>query len=54
VTGGREKMIAISCVIDKSKVPGYTASFSGYPGALASGDDYVLLSSGLVTMFVFL
>lgn len=35
--------------IDKSKVPGYTASFSGYPGALASGDDYVLLSSGLVS-----
>jgi len=32
---------------DKSKVPGHTSTFSGYPASLASMDDFVLLSSGL-------
>jgi len=32
---------------NKDKVPGYAVSFSGYPGALASADDYNLISSGL-------
>lgn len=35
---------------DKSKVPGHTYSFSGYPGALASADDYTLVSSGLLSI----
>lgn len=34
--------------IDKTKVPGHTTTFSGYPGALTSSDDFALMSSGLV------
>lgn len=30
--------------------PGHTEVFSGYPGMLFSGDDFYVLSSGLVTM----
>ena len=32
---------------NKNDVPGHTVSFSGYPAALASADDYNLISSGL-------
>jgi hypothetical protein len=32
---------------DKKEVPGYAASFSGYPAQLVSADDFVQLSSGL-------
>ncbi|CAJ0578529.1 unnamed protein product, partial [Mesorhabditis spiculigera] len=32
---------------DKKEVPGHTVSFSGYPAALASADDYSIMSSGL-------
>ncbi|CAD6188332.1 unnamed protein product [Caenorhabditis auriculariae] len=32
---------------DKNEVPGHTVSFSGYPGALVSADDYTLTSAGL-------
>jgi|UniRef100_A0AC35GH14 hypothetical protein len=35
---------------DKKNVPGHTMSFSGYPGALASADDYNLISSGLASI----
>ncbi|KAE9555852.1 hypothetical protein FO519_000937 [Halicephalobus sp. NKZ332] len=34
----------------KKDVPGHTVSFSGYPGALASADDYNLISSGLASI----
>ena len=35
---------------NKKSVPGHTMSFSGYPGALASADDYTLISSGLASI----
>lgn len=35
---------------NKNVIPGHTQAFSSYPGRLFSGDDYYLLSSGLVTM----
>lgn len=35
---------------DPQDVPGHTYSFSGYPGALASADDYTLVSSGLLSI----
>lgn len=30
-------------------IPGYTQAFSSYPGAIFSGDDFYILSSGLVS-----
>ncbi|EPB79864.1 lysophospholipase [Ancylostoma ceylanicum] len=33
---------------DAKEVPGHTVTFSGYPGQLASADDYTLTSGGLV------
>uniref|UniRef100_A0A183C2P5 NTP_transf_2 domain-containing protein n=1 Tax=Globodera pallida TaxID=36090 RepID=A0A183C2P5_GLOPA len=33
---------------DSKEVPGHTVSFSGYPAALASDDDFTLTSAGLV------
>ena len=35
---------------ESSLVPGYSASFSSYPGVLYSADDFTVLSSGLVAM----
>jgi len=35
---------------DPNVVPGRAYSFSGYPGALASADDYTLISSGLLSI----
>lgn len=35
---------------DSEEVPGYTQSFSGYAGALASADDYTLIGSGLASI----
>ncbi|XP_062613550.1 citron Rho-interacting kinase-like, partial [Saccostrea cucullata] len=31
-------------------IPGHTITFSSYPGTLMSGDDYYLISSGLVSL----
>lgn len=36
--------------VPKDINPGHTVSFSSYPGLLYSGDDYHILSSGLVTL----
>ena len=35
---------------DSPLVPGYSMSFSSYPGLLYSGDDFTVMSSGLVSM----
>lgn len=35
---------------DSPLVPGYSMSFSSYPGLLYSGDDFSVMSSGLVSM----
>jgi len=35
---------------DPKEVPGHTISFSAYAGVLASGDDYTLISSGLLSI----
>ncbi|XP_076841458.1 putative phospholipase B-like 2 isoform X1 [Brachyhypopomus gauderio] len=35
---------------DKAVIPGSTQVFSSYPGSIFSGDDFYILSSGLVTM----
>uniref|UniRef100_A0AC34QIA7 Phospholipase B-like n=1 Tax=Panagrolaimus sp. JU765 TaxID=591449 RepID=A0AC34QIA7_9BILA len=35
---------------NKTQVPGHTVSFSGYPAALSSADDYTLMSSGLAAV----
>lgn len=40
--------ICIAVTLDPKEVPGHTVSFSGYPAALSSADDYSLMSSGLV------
>lgn len=31
-----------------SKVPGHSMSFSGYPGIIASGDDFYITNTGLI------
>lgn len=36
--------------ISNKRIPGYSASFSSYPGTLQSGDDFYVLSSGLVSL----
>lgn len=36
----------------KGTIPGHTMTFSSYPGTLMSGDDYYLISSGLVGLIV--
>lgn len=33
-------------------IPGHTVTFSSYPGTLMSGDDYYLISSGMVGLVV--
>ncbi|XP_058249348.1 putative phospholipase B-like 2 [Hemibagrus wyckioides] len=35
---------------DHTLIPGSTQAFSSYPGSIFSGDDFYILSSGLVTM----
>ncbi|XP_036418379.1 putative phospholipase B-like 2 isoform X2 [Colossoma macropomum] len=35
---------------DKALIPGGTQAFSSYPGSIFSGDDFYILSSGLVTL----
>ncbi|XP_017325184.1 putative phospholipase B-like 2 isoform X1 [Ictalurus punctatus] len=35
---------------DQTLIPGHTQAFSSYPGSIFSGDDFYILSSGLVTM----
>ncbi|KAI4885928.1 hypothetical protein NFI96_030902, partial [Prochilodus magdalenae] len=35
---------------DKTLIPGGTQAFSSYPGSIFSGDDFYILSSGLVTL----
>lgn len=35
---------------DSVLVPGHSMSFSSYPGLLYSGDDFTVISSGLVSM----
>uniref|UniRef100_A0A6Q2XT70 Phospholipase B-like n=1 Tax=Esox lucius TaxID=8010 RepID=A0A6Q2XT70_ESOLU len=35
---------------DSDPIPGGTQAFSSYPGSIYSGDDFYILSSGLVTM----
>lgn len=35
---------------EKSVIPGRIQAFSSYPGSIFSGDDFYILSSGLVTM----
>lgn len=34
---------------NETVIPGYVQAFSSYPGRLFSGDDFYLLSSGLVS-----
>ena len=52
-TVSRQIQIQISSRSDKTVYPGYAMSFSGYPGQLASADDYTLTSAGLVRNFAF-
>lgn len=35
---------------DSALIPGHSMSFSSYPGLLYSGDDFTVISSGLVSM----
>ena len=37
---------------DVNEVPGHIVTFSGYPAALISSDDYTITSAGLVFYFV--
>ncbi|MCI4378040.1 hypothetical protein PGIGA_G00211250 [Pangasianodon gigas] len=37
-------------VKDQTLIPGSTQAFSSYPGSIFSGDDFYILSSGLVTL----
>ncbi|KAI5630156.1 putative phospholipase B-like 2 precursor, partial [Silurus asotus] len=37
-------------VKDQMLIPGNTQAFSSYPGSIFSGDDFYILSSGLVTL----
>lgn len=61
VTNSRERELYASHVtwtmynmmlrfVKRFNFPGHTEVFSGYPGMLFSGDDFYILSSGLVTM----
>ncbi|XP_053727251.1 putative phospholipase B-like 2 [Synchiropus splendidus] len=36
--------------LDNFSIPGKTQAFSSYPGSIFSGDDFYILSSGLVTL----
>ncbi|KAM7391879.1 hypothetical protein PAMP_022529 [Pampus punctatissimus] len=36
--------------LDNNRLPGGTQAFSSYPGSIFSGDDFYILSSGLVTL----
>lgn len=38
----------LSCFSDNYVLPGRTQAFSSYPGSIFSGDDFYILSSGLV------
>lgn len=37
-------------IMKRFNFPGFTEAYSGYPGSILSGDDFYILSSGLVTM----
>lgn len=39
---------------DQTLIPGHTQAFSSYPGSIFSGDDFYILSSGLVRCFLYL
>ena len=34
-------------------IPGRKASFSSYPGLMTSGDDFYMLSSGMVSLYMY-
>ncbi|XP_033828794.1 putative phospholipase B-like 2 [Periophthalmus magnuspinnatus] len=36
--------------LDDERIPGGTQAFSSYPGSIFSGDDFYILSSGLITL----
>lgn len=37
--------------VDSTVIPGHTQVFPSYPGRLYSGDDFYLISSGLVSLY---
>jgi hypothetical protein len=37
-------------ISDRTVIPGQVQAFSSYPGRLFSGDDFYMLSSGLVSL----